>query len=65
MTVEIGNRLVKKIKKIPLSTKNKLTDKLKAIENVVNFSFLKAKKLTGAKNRYSLRVGDYRIVIKK
>lgn len=66
MKVEFTNSFEKDLKKIKdKSTKNKIKDKIEAIEQTDNiYNIQEIKKLSGGKGYYRIRLGDYRIGIK-
>lgn len=66
MQVDLTGRAGKHLRKITNPTqKNKIKNQIKEIESTQSFAFLKTEKLSGHSDRYKIRVGNYRIVIKK
>ncbi len=59
--VFIEKKSLKQIKGIPEQDKERIKDALRKLENFP--SNLDVKKLVGTKNKYRIRVGNYRILI--
>ena len=60
MKINIRKSAIKDLKKIDISTKKKLHDKILSLKEFPNLSNIK--KLTNFEPAYRLRVGDYRIL---
>jgi len=65
LILEIERRASKNLKKIYRPEKLKIEAVLEELEYVESFKEVKIEKLKGYKDRYKIRVGNYRIVIKK
>ncbi len=60
MKINIRKSAIKDLKKIDISTKNKLHSKILSLKNFPNIANIK--KLTNFEPAYRLRIGDYRIL---
>lgn len=65
MKVDITSRAIKNIKKLNVRIQQKIAEKILETEALNSTNEIQSEKLSGAKNRYKIRVGDYRIVMKK
>lgn len=59
--VQLEKKAVKEIKRLPEPEKGRIKEALKELMNFPHGS--DAKKLVGMKNKYRIRVGNYRILI--
>ncbi len=64
MNVDIENRAKKNLKKLPAFERIKIDSIIKTLE-YDKFDLINIEKLTGTKNRYKIRSGNYSIVLKK
>ena len=64
MIVQADKRIQKSFKKFPIQDRIKIQELLRIMEKCNNFSEIKAEKLSGF-DRYKLRVGNYRLILKK
>lgn len=65
MKVDITSRAIKNIKKLDVKIQQKVAEKILETEALNSTNEIQSEKLSGAKNRYKIRVGDYRIVYEK
>jgi len=65
MKVEVLKRATKQTDKFHSKDQIKIKKQIKQIEAIQSFALLKTEKLIGYTDRYKIRVGNYRIVIKK
>ena len=66
MRVDIGKKVIKKVKNLPRKVANEIRQVLYEIEGFENTSMIDNDgKLKGYSDLYKIRVGDYRIVYKK
>jgi len=66
MKVEMDKRVHKDLKKLPHQVSSKIQDKIDELKAADTFDTTKTNgKLAGTKDRYKIRIGSYRIVLKK
>jgi len=65
MQVDITNRASKQLRKTTNPTRDKIKFKIKEIESTNRFDQLNAEFLKGQSHRYKIRIGNYRIILKK
>ena len=65
MKVDIRSRAIKNIKKLDVRIQQKIAEKILETEALNSTNEIQSEKLSGAKNRYKIRVGDYWIVYEK
>ena len=65
MKVDITRSASKNIKKLDINIRNKVSQKILETEALNTTNEIYSEKLSGAKNRYKIRVDDYRIVYEK
>ena len=63
MRVDFTQKATKQFRKLPLTARQAVATKIKAMENVQRFSEIKSEKLSGVNNLYKIRSGNYRIVL--
>ena len=65
MKVDITRSASKNIKKLDVKIQNEVSEKIIEIEALNTTNEIYSEKLSGTKNRYKIRVGNYRIVYEK
>ena len=65
MKVDITRSASKNIKKLEVNTRNKVSQKILETEGLNTANEIQSEKLSGTKNRYKIRVGNYRVVYEK
>ncbi len=66
MEVTMKKSADKQLKKLAKNVQEKISKHLEAtVRHVNDFSQIKSEKLKGTNDRYKIRVGSYRVVIKK
>ena len=65
MKVDITRSASKNIKKIDINIRNKVSEKILETEALNTTNEIQSEKLSGFKDRYKIRVGNYRIVYQK
>lgn len=65
MHVDVSSSASKQIRKLTKEVRLKVSAEIKTLENVSNISDVKSEKLTGTKDRYKIRVRDFRIIYQK
>jgi len=65
MKVEIAKSALKSLNKIPKKFKDPIDAILSQLKQANDFSEINCEKLRGHADRYKIRRGDYRIVLKK
>ena len=65
MKVNITRSASKNIKKLDINIQKQVYEKIIEIESLNTTNEIYSEKLSGAKNRYKIRVGNYRIVYEK
>lgn len=65
MKVDITRSASKNIKKLEVNIRNKVSQKILETEGLNTANEIQSEKLSGTKNRYKIRVGNYRVVYEK
>ena len=65
MIVDIPKSVEKQLKKLPTDINSKAKMILEELRYADSFNEVQSEKLSGTKDRYKIRVGNYRIIIKK
>ena len=65
MKVDITRSASKNIKKLDVNIRNKVSEKILETEGLNTTNEINSEKLSGFKDRYKIRVGNYRIVYQK
>lgn len=65
MKVDTGNAIRKQVRKLPKQVQQNIKALILELQQLESTNEIQSEKLSGTKNRYKIRVGNYRIVYEK